>query len=363
MSSVKTIEWTGDRVRIIDQTLLPGEVVYRDIVSPDEMIEAIQTMRIRGAPALGVAGGFGLALAARQITRKGPSPWPSPRGRGDPASDRESFLEQLRPVAARIAQARPTAVNLSWAVERLMQRLEASLYREPEKLTQILLAEAQRLLEEDIEANRTMGRFGAELLPQDGAVLTHCNAGALATAGYGTALGVIRAAREAGKRVRVFVDETRPLLQGARLTAWELQEDGFDVTLITDTMTGHFLHSGAVSCVVVGADRIAANGDVANKIGTYGVAVLAKENGVPFYVAAPVSTIDLSLPSGEKIPIEERRPEEVLTIGGVTIAPAGVRVANPAFDVTPARYVTAIITERGLVRPPYESGLQRLFVE
>jgi methylthioribose-1-phosphate isomerase len=249
-------------------------------------------------------------------------------------------------------------VNLSWGVNRLMEKVQVSEYREPEKLAGMLLAEARRLLEEDIEANRALGRHGAELVPAEATVLTHCNAGALATAGYGTALGVIRAAREAGKRVRVFVDETRPLLQGSRLTAWELMQDGFDVTLIADTMAGHFLHSGQIACVIVGADRIAANGDVANKIGTYGVAVLAKENGVPFYVAAPVSTVDLSLATGEEIPIEERAAIEVTHVQGVPIAPAGVSVANPAFDVTPARYVTAIITERGVVRPPYEEGLQ-----
>lgn len=344
VSGVRTIQWLDGRVRIIDQTRLPTEVVYRDLTTPEEMIEAIRVMQIRGAPALGVAGAFGLALAALRIN----------------APDRETFLKELRPAAERIAQARPTAVNLSWAVNRLMGKLQASHYREPEKMAGMLLAEAQRLLDEDIEANRALGRHGAELVPADATVLTHCNAGALATAGYGTALGVIRAAREAGKRVRVFVDETRPLLQGSRLTAWELMEDGFDVTLIADTMAGHFLHSGAIACVVVGADRIAANGDVANKIGTYGVAVLAKENGVPFYVAAPVSTVDLSLASGDEIPIEQRAAAEVTQVQGVVLAPAGVSVANPAFDVTPARYVTAIITERGVVRPPYEEGLRRV---
>lgn len=342
MSEVRTIQWLDGRVRIIDQTRLPVEVIYRDLTTPEEMIEAIRTMQVRGAPALGVAGAFGLALAARRIN----------------ARNRETFLNELRPVAERIAGARPTAVNLSWGVNRLMQKLEASHYREPEKMAGMLLAEAQRVLEEDLAANRALGRHGAELVPADATVLTHCNAGALATAGYGTALGVIRAAREAGKRVRVFVDETRPLLQGSRLTAWELLEDGFDVTLIADTMAGHFLHSGEIACVVVGADRIAANGDVANKIGTYGVAVLAKENGVPFYVAAPVSTVDLSLASGDGIPIEQRAAAEVTQVQGVTIAPPGVFVANPAFDVTPARYVTAIITERGVVRPPYEEGLR-----
>lgn len=342
--TVTTIRWVEDHVQILDQTLLPREQRYIDLRTCPEMVTAIQRLQIRGAPVLGVAGAFGLVLAAQSIE----------------ASGREQFLAQLRPIAAALAQARPTAVNLSWAVGRSMKRIEESTYPQVEKLRQVLLAEAQRVLQEDIDANRAMGRHGATLLPQECTVLTHCNAGALATAGYGTALGVLRAAREAGKAVRVYVDETRPLLQGARLTAWELVEDGFDVTLITDAMAGHFLHSGTIDCVVVGADRIAANGDVANKIGTYGVAVLAKENNVPFYVAAPTSTIDLSLASGDEIPIEERRPEEVTHFGEVRIAPERVGVANPAFDVTPARYVTAIITERGVVRPPYEDKLRAL---
>lgn len=342
--TVTTIRWVEDHVQILDQTLLPQEQRYIDLRTWPEMVTAIQRLQIRGAPALGVAGAFGLVLAAQSIK----------------ASDREQFLAQLRPIAAALAQARPTAVNLPWAIGRSMKRIEESTYPQVEKLRQVLLAEAQRVLQEDIDANRAMGRHGATLLPQECTVLTHCNAGALATAGYGTALGVLRAAREAGKAVRVYVDETRPLLQGARLTAWELVEDGFDVTLITDNMAGHFLHSGTIDCVVVGADRIAANGDVANKIGTYGVAVLAKENNVPFYVAAPTSTIDLSRASGDEIPIEERRPEEVTHFGGVLIAPERVGVANPAFDVTPARYVTAIITERGVMHPPYKDKLRAL---
>ena len=344
MTNVKTIQWMGDRVRIIDQTRLPHQQVYVDIRTPSEMVAAIQGMQVRGAPALGVAGAFGLALGARQVR----------------ASDREQFLAQLRPVAEMLARARPTAVNLAWGVRRLMERAECSAYQEPEKLQKLLIAEAQRVLQEDIETNRRLGQHGAALLPQSATVLTHCNAGALATAGYGTALGVVRAAQEAGKEVMVYVDETRPLLQGARLTAWELQQDGIPVTLITDTMAGHFLHSGKIHCVVVGADRIAANGDVANKIGTYGLAVIAKENGVPFYVAAPISTIDLSLPTGALIPIEERSAEEVSHLGGVSLAPEGVAVANPAFDITPARYVTAIITEAGVVSPPYEENLLRV---
>ena len=344
MSTVRTIEWVNDCVRIIDQTRLPHAKVFVDIRTADEMVRAIQTMQIRGAPALGVAGAFGVALAAHGIVARTPA----------------DLLAQLRPIAEMVAKARPTAVNLAWGVRRLMDKAEASTYKEPEKLHQMLLAEAQRVLKEDIEANRSLGAFGAALIPQQASVLTHCNAGALATAGYGTALGVIRAANEAGKALHVYVDETRPLLQGARLTAWELLEEGIPATLITDTMTGHFLHSGNIQCVVVGADRIAANGDVANKIGTYGVAVLAKENGVPFYVAAPTNTVDLALASGAEIPIEERRPEEVTHLGGVLVAPAGMTVANPAFDVTPARYVTAIITEHGIAYPPFGESLARL---
>ncbi len=343
-AGIDTIVWAQDRVRIIDQTKLPRQRLYVDIRTADGMIAAIQGMQIRGAPALGVAGAFGVALAGRSIS----------------APDREAFIAELRPLAQRVAEARPTAVNLSWGVRRLMDRLEASHYREPEELQRMLLAEAQKVLEEDIRANRRMGQFGAQLIPDRATVLTHCNAGALATGGYGTALGVIRAAIDAGKAIHVYVDETRPLLQGARLTAWELVEEGIPTTLITDTMTGHFLHSGKIHCVVVGADRIAANGDVANKIGTYGVAVLAKENGVPFYVAAPLTTIDLTLVNGDAIPIEERRPEEVTHVGGLWLAPEGVEVANPAFDVTPARYVTAIITDAGVVYPPFTENLARV---
>ncbi len=339
-----TIRWAGDHVRLIDQTRLPREQRYLDVRAWQDMVTAIQKLQVRGAPALGVAGAFGLVLAAQEIS----------------AANKADFLAQLRPIAQALAQARPTAVNLSWAVRGSMSLLDQTEVEDPSQLCALLLTEAQRVLDEDIAANRAMGAHGAALLPQDCTVLTHCNAGALATAGYGTALGVIRAAREAGKSVRVYADETRPLLQGARLTAWELVEDGFDVTLITDTMAGHFLHSGIISCVVVGADRIAANGDVANKIGTYGVAVLAKENNVPFYVAAPTSTVDLTLASGSEIPIEERRPEEVTHFAEIPIAPEGVSVANPAFDVTPARYVTAIITERGVVHPTYEGKLHAL---
>ncbi len=292
--------------------------------SAEEVAAAIRTMVVRGAPAIGVSAAFGMAMAAR-------------RG------------EDLDAVAQMLKAARPTAVNLAWAVDRMLAH--------PENMT----AEAEAILAEDLEANMRMGRYGAELLGERVTVLTHCNAGALATAGYGTALGVIRAAVESGKRVAVFADETRPYLQGARLTAWELQRDGIDVTLITDNMSGHFFQQGRFDAVIVGADRIAANGDAANKIGTYTVAVLANAHGVPFYVAAPVSTIDPNCPSGAHIPIEERSAEEVTEIFGTRVAPEGVTVRHPAFDVTPARLITAIITERGVLRPPYTEAIRNVF--
>lgn len=342
---VKTIEWTGSAVRIIDQTRLPHAQIYLDIHTPEEMIAAIRAMRIRGAPALGVAGAYGVALGARCIV----------------AVTREELLAQLRPVADALSAARPTAVNLSWGVKRVMDKAAAAQHKEPEKIQNLVLAEARRMQQEDIYANRRMGFFGAALLPDSATVLTHCNAGALATAGYGTALGVMRAAKEMGKELHVYVGETRPLLQGTRLTAWELMQEGIPATLITDSMAGHIMHTKKVDAVIVGADRIAANGDVANKIGTYVLSVLAKENSVPFYVVAPLSSFDLSLVSGDLIPIEEREPEEVTNIGEIFLAPEGVNVANPAFDVTPARYVTAIITDKGVVCPPYGESLLAVF--
>ena len=338
---VETIEWTPDGVLMIDQTKLPREKVYVRCRTYEEVAEAIVTMVIRGAPAIGVAAAMGVALGVLHA---------------DPARLDEEFNR----ICARLAGTRPTAVNLFWAIGR-MKRLYASLEGQPiEQIREAMVAEAQRVKAEDIEINRAMGRHGAPLVPDGKTVLTHCNAGALATAGYGTALGVIRAAREAGKNIDVFADETRPFLQGARLTAWELQEDGIPTTLITDNMAGYFMRQGRIGCVVVGADRIAANGDVANKVGTYPVAVLAKENGVPFYVAAPISTLDLTLASGDAIPIEQRPAREVTEVFGVPVAPEGIAVENPAFDVTPARYVTAIITERGVARAPFETSLRAL---
>jgi methylthioribose-1-phosphate isomerase len=338
---VETIQWTRDGVVMIDQTRLPREEVYVTCRDYREVAEAIRSMVIRGAPAIGVAAAMGVAIG---VLHAAP----------------ERMDAEFEQICATLAATRPTAVNLFWAIER-MKRVYGEVRGRPvEEVRSRLVDEAVRIRIEDIAINEAIGRHGAALVPDGKTVLTHCNAGALATAGYGTALGVIRAAVGAGKKIDVYADETRPFLQGARLTVWELQRDGIAATLITDNMAGHFLKSGRIGCVVVGADRIAANGDVANKVGTYGVAVLARENGVPFYVAAPVSTLDLSLASGDAIPIEQRPAAEVTHVFGVPVAPEGVRVENPAFDVTPNRYVTAIITERGVARAPYEESLRRL---
>ena len=338
---IRTIEWNGDAVVMLDQRRLPAEEVYVACRDYREVAEAIRTMVIRGAPAIGVAAAMGVALGVRQA---------------DPSRLDEEFEEICRTLAA----TRPTAVNLFWAIERMRRVYEGVRGGSFGAVQATLLETALRMREEDIQVNQLIGRNGAELLASGMTVLTHCNAGALATAGYGTALGVIRAAVAAGKKIEVFADETRPFLQGARLTAWELMKDGIPVTIITDNMAGHFLKSGRIGCVIVGADRIAANGDVANKIGTYSLAVLARENQAPFYVAAPISTIDLSLASGDEIPIEERPAEEVTHVFGVRVAPEGAAVRNPAFDVTPHRYVTAIITQRGVARPPYAESLARI---
>ncbi len=341
---MNTVDWVEGKVRLIDQTVLPLEQQWVECTTYDEVAEAIRGMKVRGAPAIGIAAAYGMALGATAY-------------QGD---DPNGFAGHMQQVAERLRSTRPTAVNLFWAIGKLLALAPAAKEMGIQATCEAMLATAQRMAAEDIEANRRMGAFGAELLPDEGTVLTHCNAGALATVAYGTALGVIRAAVERGKRIRVFADETRPFLQGARLTTWELVSEGIPVTLITDNMAGHFMQRGMIQAVVVGADRIAANGDVANKIGTYSVAVLAKENGIPFYVAAPTSTVDLSIPGGDKIVIEERDPREVLYIAGRRIAPEGVQVANPAFDVTPHRYVSAIITENGVARGPYGEALRRL---
>jgi methylthioribose-1-phosphate isomerase len=338
---VETIQWTDSGVVMIDQTRLPREEVYVTCRDYEEVASAIRSMIIRGAPAIGVAAAMGVAIGVAKA--------------GEANIDRH-----VQTICETLEATRPTAVNLFWAIERMRALYESLRGRPIDEIRRKLIDEAQQIRLEDIAINRAIGRHGAPLLPDEKTVLTHCNAGALATAGYGTALGVIRAAVEAGKKIDVFADETRPFLQGARLTAWELQQDNIPTTLITDNMAGYFLASGRIGCVVVGADRIAANGDVANKVGTYSVAVLAKENNVPFYVAAPISTFDLTLESGASIPIEQRTASEVTHVFGVPVAPEGVGVENPAFDVTPNRYVTAIITERGVARPPFTESLRRL---
>jgi methylthioribose-1-phosphate isomerase len=343
---VETIRWAGDLngcAELIDQTLLPGEFRYISIETPQAMWEAIKMLRVRGAPAIGIAGAMGLVLAVR----------------GSAAADHAGLMADLREGKEYLATSRPTAVNLFWALDRMERTASASSDLSAPALKQRLLDEALAILEEDRQVCRAIGRNGAEMLAKGDTVLTHCNAGGLATADYGTAVAVIFAAHDQGKEVAVFADETRPLLQGARLTAWELQQAGIPVTLICDNMAARVMSEGRIDAVIVGADRIAANGDVANKIGTYGLSVLAREHDIPFYVAAPISTFDLSLADGTQIPIEERDPGEVTHFGGCAVAPEGVAVYNPAFDVTPTANVTAIVTERGVVRGPNREAIAR----
>jgi len=347
---IKTVEWTNEGVRMIDQRLLPTEEKYLTLRSYEEVAEAIKKMIVRGAPAIGISAAMGLALGAKQSV-------------GMSVADLEDDFSYMCEV---MSKTRPTAVNLFWAIERMRDTFnrEKARTKNVEEIKDSLEKEALKIFEEDIEANRSIGRYGADLIPDGATVLTHCNAGALATAGdYGTALGVIRGARDAGKRVAVIADETRPFLQGLRLTAWELAKDEIPVTVITDNMAGHVMKSGKVDCVVVGADRIAGNGDTANKIGTYMVAVLAQRNEIPFYVAAPVTTLDLSIESGEQIPIEERDAREVTHIRNQQIGPDGVSVHNPAFDVTPNELIAAIITDKGVARSPYTESLRALVTE
>jgi methylthioribose-1-phosphate isomerase len=342
----KTVEWKNSGVVMIDQRLLPGRVVYRTYRDYKGVARGIKDMVVRGAPAIGVAAAMGLALGASKIK----------------ANNVNTFKREFKKISVHMAKTRPTAVNLFWAIDMMTRVVEANEGLKVPELKKRLVEEAKRIHDEDIEINRRIGRFGGRFLKSGSTVLTHCNAGALATAGYGTALGVIRGAVEEGKKIKVFADETRPFLQGSRLTAWELKEDKIDVTLITDSMPGYMMKKGLIDAVVVGADRIAANGDVANKIGTYTVALLARAHLIPFYVAAPTSTIDLKIKRGEDIPIEERSPDEVTHMHGKRVAPKGVKVVNPAFDITPARLITAIITEKGVVRRPDTSGIKRLFV-
>lgn len=344
---IKPVEWTKDGVRMLDQRLLPSEETYLILRSYDEVAEAIKKMVIRGAPAIGISAAMGIALGASQSV-------------GTSMADLEDDLLYICDV---MGKTRPTAVNLFWAIERMRQTFEKNRHLgDVEEVKKVLIAEALAIHEEDLTANRAIGRHGGPLIPDGATVLTHCNAGALATGGdYGTALGVIRGARDAGKKIAVIADETRPYLQGLRLTAWELAKDEIPVTVITDNMAGHVMKNGKVDAVVVGADRIAANGDTANKIGTYMVAVLAREHNIPFYVAAPVTTLDLSIPSGEQIPIEERDPMEITHIREHKLAPEGVKVHNPAFDVTPNALIAAIITDKGVARAPYVESLKKLF--
>jgi methylthioribose-1-phosphate isomerase len=340
----KTIEWKGDRVRMLDQRKLPQEVVYLDCRNASSVAQAIRTMAIRGAPAIGVAAAMGIALAAKKTRSNRP----------------RVFAEVVGKVCREMRETRPTAVNLFWAVDRMekiLNRVESDGVGETKKR---LVREALQIFETDVEVNRKIGKTGRRLIKEGDGVLTHCNAGALATGGFGTALGVIYAARDEGKHFEVFVDETRPMLQGCRLTAWELVQEKIPATLITDNMAGVLMRKGLIDLVVVGADRIAGNGDTANKIGTYGLAVLAKSHGIPFYVAAPTSTLDLSLASGEEIPIEERSVAEVTHFHGTPIAPKGVKAFNPAFDVTPHALIQGIITEKGIIRKPFKRNLRRM---
>jgi methylthioribose-1-phosphate isomerase len=344
---IKTVEWTNEGVRMLDQRLLPTEEKYLMLRSYEEVADAIKKMVVRGAPAIGVSAAMGLALGASQSV-------------GTSVADLEYDFKYMSKV---MAATRPTAVNLFWAIERMRSALLKAKDETTnvEEIKKRLVNEALAIFNEDIESNRALGKFGAELIADGATVLTHCNAGALATAGdYGTALGVIRGAIDAGKRVAVIADETRPFLQGARLTAWELAQDNIPVTVITDNMAGHIMKQGKIDCVVVGADRIAANGDAANKIGTYMVAVLAKQHNIPFYVAAPMSTVDFNTPTGEEIPIEERGAKEVTHIGDHQLTPDGVDVHNFAFDVTPHEFIAAIITDRGVARAPYTESLRKL---
>ncbi len=344
---IKTIVWENDSVVIIDQRMLPLKEHYLVCHRYNEVVHAIKNLAIRGAPAIGIAAAMGIALGTRHTK----------------ATSVEDLKSDFYHICDEFAAARPTAINLFWAIDRMKRCLLENWGEDIESIKNILKKEAIRILDDDVRINRLIGCNGQELINQEDSILTHCNAGALATGGYGTALGVIRAAHEAEKNIHVFVDETRPVLQGARLTTWELQQEHIAATLITDNMAGYFMQKGKINCVIVGADRIAMNGDTANKIGTYTVAVLAREHGVPFYVAAPSSTIDVKAEDGDSIPIEKRNGAEVTTIGKTLIAPKGVNVCNPAFDVTPARYITAIITETGILYPPFCERIMKMVLQ
>ena len=339
---IPTIEWRGQQVRMIDQRKLPSKIEWYICRGYKDVIKCIEKMVIRGAPAIGVAAAMGLALGARSIR----------------ARNRADFMIRFKEIGEEMLHARPTAVNLRWAVERMRDLAERKVDHSPDEIRTALREESEKILTEDIEINRRMGMYGQTLVPDGATALTHCNAGALATGGYGTALGVIRAAHDKGKKIQVIADETRPWLQGLRLTAFELMEDGIPVSVIADNAAGSLMRQKKIDLVITGADRIAANGDVANKIGTYQVAVLAKTNKIPFYVAAPLSTIDSTVRNGDMIPVEQRGPEEIYRFGKRELGPSGVLALNPAFDITPARYVSAIITEKGVIRPPFRTGIK-----
>jgi methylthioribose-1-phosphate isomerase len=341
MSSYFTIRWIDDSVRMLDQRLLPQEVVYRTYTEVQEVAQAIKDMVIRGAPAIGAAAGYGMALAAMASR----------------ATSAEQIIEDLTSAAKLLKAARPTAVNLNWALERVMSKVKLNSNLNVQDLRQLVLVEAEVIAEEDVETNRKMSMNGLAVVPDNAKIIHHCNTGALATVDYGTALGVIRAAHEHGKRIHVYVDETRPRLQGAKLTSWELKELGVPHTVMADSASGHIMRTIGIDLCLVGCDRIAANGDVANKIGTYNLALVASAHGVPFYSVGPTTTIDITTPSGDQIPIEERPAQEVTHVGDYQITPDGVNIANPAFDVTPARYINGIITERGIIRPPYVQNI------
>ncbi len=340
---MRTVEWNNGQVRMIDQKQIPWEFILVDLPDYQAVAAAITDMTVRGAPAIGASAAFGMALAAQQSS----------------ARQMDALLADLKEAAVTLKNARPTAVNLAWAVDKLMEIAGSNEFNNPDDLREALLNEAQRIADEDVDINRRMGAYGAALVQDGDTILHHCNTGALATVDFGTALGVVRAAHEQGKKIHVLLDETRPRLQGARLSAWEMEQLGVSYDIIPDTAAGYYMQKGEIKIALVGADRVAANGDFANKIGTYQVAVLAKENGIPFYTVAPISTIDLALASGAEIPIEERGKEEVLTPYGNPIAPSHYHARNPAFDVTPHRYLSGIVTENGIARPVFTESLRR----
>ncbi len=342
---MRPLEYENGVLKLIDQTKLPTENITFECKTYNDAAIAIKDMIVRGAPAIGVTAAYGIAIGANAIN----------------TDSKEVFFEELDKICHTLKNTRPTAVNLFWAIDRIYIAAAINKDKKISEIKSIIENEAKKMDIEDVDTNNSIGKNGNCLIEPNWTILTHCNAGALATCDYGTALGVIRAAHESGKNIKVFADETRPYLQGARLTAWELKEDGIPVTLICDNMAGHYMKAGNINCVIVGADRIAANADTANKIGTYSVAVLAKENNIPFYVAAPVSTIDLNTKTGDEIPIEQRNSKEVTHIKGIQIAPEGIEILNPAFDVTPSKYITAIITEKGVVYPPFEENLAKLY--